>query len=42
MEAATESMLLPWMDFWADLVEFEVVPVQPSADYWATVTDHEK
>lgn len=31
MDCARESDLAPWLDAWADLVEFEVVPVLDSA-----------
>ncbi|MEK6702520.1 MAG: DUF3303 family protein [Planctomycetota bacterium] len=27
--------LAPWIAAWSDLVEFEVIPVQSSADFWA-------
>ncbi|HEY1910293.1 MAG TPA: DUF3303 family protein [Vicinamibacterales bacterium] len=37
MEAADAGMLAPWIQRWADLMEFEVVPVVPSAEYWATL-----
>jgi hypothetical protein len=36
MEAPDEESLKPWIDAWSDLVEFEVVPVQTSAEFWAT------
>jgi len=35
MEAPSVEALQPWMKCWNDLVEFEVVPVVTSADYWA-------
>ena len=34
MEAASVNALRPWTRNWDDLIEFEVVPVLPSADYW--------
>ena len=37
MEAPDRESLEPWIAAWNDLVDFEVVPVQPSAEYWATV-----
>jgi hypothetical protein len=37
MEAPDRASLEPWIAAWADLVEFEVVPVQTSAEFWATV-----
>ncbi len=36
MEAADAEMLKGWTDNWDDLVEFEVVPVMTSAEYWET------
>lgn len=38
MEAADERLLREWMANWSDLVEFEVVPVVTSAQYW-TMTE---
>jgi len=37
MEAESAAALKPWMDAWEDLVEFEVVPVVASRDYWERV-----
>jgi hypothetical protein len=37
MEAPDRDSLQPWIAAWKDLVEFEVVPVQASADFWASV-----
>ena len=37
MEANDAAALQPWIDAWADIVEFEVVAVLSSADYWAKV-----
>ena len=37
MEAPDRASLNPWITAWEDLVEFEIIPVQPSADFWATV-----
>src|SRR5437773_8763095 len=34
MESPTEALLHEWIARWYDLVDFEVVPVLPSADYW--------
>jgi hypothetical protein len=34
MEAADEEALRGWMRHWDDLVEFEVIPVLRSTDYW--------
>lgn len=35
MEAPDAAALEPWMNAWRDLVDFEVVPVLTSADFWA-------
>ena len=35
MEAPSRERLDEWTAKWEDLVEFEVVPVLTSADYWA-------
>jgi hypothetical protein len=35
MEAATPELLQVWARQWDDLVDFEILPVQTSADYWA-------
>lgn len=35
MEAESENRLKLWTDNWCDLVDFEVVPVLTSADFWA-------
>ena len=37
MEASNRESLDPWIAAWNDLVDFEVVPVQTSAEFWATV-----
>jgi len=37
MEASDRESLEPWITAWHDLVDFEVVPVQTSAEFWATV-----
>ena len=34
MHAVSADALQPWIAAWDDLVEFEVVPVLPSADFW--------
>jgi len=36
MEAATQDTLKDWIRLWNDLVEFEVIPVQTSAEFWAS------
>lgn len=40
MEAENRESLGPWIDRWSDLVAFEVIPVQTSAEYWAKVLPH--
>ena len=37
MEAPDRDSLDLWIAAWNDLVDFEVVPVQTSAEFWATV-----
>jgi Protein of unknown function (DUF3303) len=37
MEAEDVTRLEPWLRAWADLVDFEVVPVLTSQEYWATL-----
>jgi hypothetical protein len=34
MEAPHVESLNPWIDYWNDLVDFEVVPVMPSGEFW--------
>jgi hypothetical protein len=34
MEAANRESLEPWIARWNDLVDFEVIPVLTSADFW--------
>jgi hypothetical protein len=36
MEAASREALDGWIGRWNDLVDFEVVPVMTSADYWTS------
>ncbi|MFN0010887.1 MAG: DUF3303 domain-containing protein [Phycisphaerales bacterium] len=38
MEAPDRESLDPWMANWADLVEFEVVAVRTSAEFWAVAS----
>jgi hypothetical protein len=35
MEAASAELLADWIKQWDDLVDFEVVAVQSSAEFWA-------
>ena len=37
MEAPDRESLNPWIAAWDHLVNFDVVPVQTSADFWATI-----
>jgi hypothetical protein len=37
MEAPTPESLAAWTSRWNDLVEFEVVPVLTSADFWSKI-----
>ena len=37
MECDDARLLQPWVAIWADLVEFEIVPVVPSAEARATI-----
>jgi hypothetical protein len=36
MEAPSAEALQPWLDRWADLMEFEVTPVLTSREFWPT------
>ena len=36
MEAPSIEALVPWTSRWDDLMDFEIVPVLPSADFWAS------
>ena len=35
MEALTPELLQTWVSRWSDLVDFEIIPVQTSEEYWA-------
>lgn len=35
MEASHPELLNDWVSRWEDLVDFEIVPVLTSADFWA-------
>ena len=35
MEAPRRESLSTWVDRWSDLIDFEIVPVLASANYWA-------
>jgi len=34
MEADNAAMLDDWIAAWDDIVDFEVIPVMPSAEFW--------
>jgi hypothetical protein len=36
MEAPDEEALRPWLAAWDDLVEFEIIRVVTSAEFWAS------
>ena len=35
MDAANPELLRSWASHWDDLIDFEIVPVLASADFWA-------
>lgn len=35
MEAPTRASLDPWLENWRDLMEFEIVAVETSAQFWS-------
>jgi hypothetical protein len=35
METADPELLKTWVSRWNDLIDFEIVPVQSSAEFWA-------
>lgn len=37
MEAPQTASLAPWMERWRDLIDFEVVPILTSAEFWPAV-----
>lgn len=37
MEAPDEDSLKAWTNSWDDLVEFEIVPVVPSSEFWSKI-----
>jgi hypothetical protein len=39
MEAERVELLEEWVRHWEDLVEFEIVPVVTSAEFWAKARD---
>ncbi len=37
MEAPSREALAGWTRHWDDLVDFEIIPVQTSGEFWASV-----
>lgn len=37
MEASSPELLNLWTSRWADLVDFEIVPVETSVDFWSRI-----
>jgi hypothetical protein len=37
MEASDQELVSRWTSCWDDLVEFEIVPVRTSTDYWSRI-----
>ena len=37
MEAARSEMLDVWVSRWVDLIDFEIVPVRTSSDFWSEI-----
>jgi Protein of unknown function (DUF3303) len=35
MEARDVALLKVWVDRWDDLIDFEIIPVESSAEFWA-------
>lgn len=35
MEAPHQELLNTWVSRWDDLIDFEIIPVQTSSDFWA-------
>jgi len=42
MEAPSSGLLETWMARWTDLIDFEVVPVLASADFWERQSQQRK
>jgi Protein of unknown function (DUF3303) len=38
MDAPSQAELLPWTSVWADLIDFEIIPVVASGEFWSTRT----
>ncbi|MCW5939156.1 MAG: DUF3303 family protein [Fimbriimonadaceae bacterium] len=41
MEGPGAEALRPWVHAWNDLVEFQIVPVRPSAEFWEAWEAHD-
>ncbi|MGB7438359.1 MAG: DUF3303 family protein [Candidatus Acidiferrum sp.] len=39
MEAADAESLAAWTSHWEDLVDFEIIPVQTSAEFWSKIAE---
>jgi hypothetical protein len=37
MEALNSESLTPWINRWNDLIDFEIIPVLTSTDFWSKV-----
>ena len=37
MEAADAESLSPWLAYWRDLVDFEIIPIVSSSEFWAGI-----
>ncbi len=35
MEAQNSEALIPWINRWNDLIDFEIIPVLTSNDFWS-------
>src|SRR5579864_6594856 len=42
MEAPDRRALDAWINKWSDLVDFEVIPVVTSADFWSNVQNSQR
>lgn len=42
METDRPELLTEWVEHWKDLIEFEILPVLTSADFWAQARPDEK
>lgn len=39
MKATDQEALKPWLDAWNDLVDFEVIPIETSAEFWRRIQE---